>query len=328
MQSKVLQVPKITIIGHSGSGKTCYLVGMYLIMSRGFKGFTLTAKPDQDKHFELLGLKMMDSSKGMERFPSQTDEREVYNLELKFGFKRILDFDWIDYPGGTLSDTSEQNIILMDHINQSACLFICVDGQAFSNKVDDSANYIRKDSHVNILNKYASANNKIPPVVIIITKFDLREKERSECISVIRDVYNPLFVEDNEFQRVVAIIPVFLGKEITAHDHTGKLDPGNIQLPVLFALFQIIKSTIIKRKMELRNINNNITNKKASANIFNKGNKKELDVLNEAYKSKNSEINKLESDLERLNAECFKANFPLYINGEEKKISDMPEIKT
>ena len=39
----------ITMLGSSGSGKTCYMMGMYAVMSLGVNGFNFTTQdPDDD----------------------------------------------------------------------------------------------------------------------------------------------------------------------------------------------------------------------------------------------------------------------------------------
>ena len=39
---------QITILGMSGSGKTCYLLGLYYRMGSGLKGYTITTDDDTD----------------------------------------------------------------------------------------------------------------------------------------------------------------------------------------------------------------------------------------------------------------------------------------
>ena len=39
---------QITILGMSGAGKTCYLLGLYYKMGAGMRGYTITTDEDTD----------------------------------------------------------------------------------------------------------------------------------------------------------------------------------------------------------------------------------------------------------------------------------------
>ena len=62
---------QFTILGETGSGKTCYLVGMYSEMAAGIGGYSIIAKNDEDDlKLQDMYDRMYDSSLGADRFPA------------------------------------------------------------------------------------------------------------------------------------------------------------------------------------------------------------------------------------------------------------------
>ena len=64
---------QITILGMTGSGKTCYLLGLYYKMASGMKGYTITTDEDTDLDLRKRYSKMCDQTLGEARFPVGTD---------------------------------------------------------------------------------------------------------------------------------------------------------------------------------------------------------------------------------------------------------------
>ena len=74
---------KFTILGETGSGKTCYLLGMYYEMSMSVAGYTVIATdPDADKNLTLRYEMLKDKSRGQNRFPAGTNDVQKFNLRL------------------------------------------------------------------------------------------------------------------------------------------------------------------------------------------------------------------------------------------------------
>ena len=69
---------KFTALGLSGSGKTCYLLGMYHEMSGGVHGFTLATTNQAATKLEDW-MYQLDDETGMDRFPSGTSLTEFTN---------------------------------------------------------------------------------------------------------------------------------------------------------------------------------------------------------------------------------------------------------
>lgn len=64
---------KITVIGDTSSGKTCFLYAMYNFIAQGYvEGFTMSAANDaQDSELQSMYELLENKSLGNDRFPSQ-----------------------------------------------------------------------------------------------------------------------------------------------------------------------------------------------------------------------------------------------------------------
>ncbi len=248
---------QITILGMSGAGKTCYLLGLYYKMVSGMKGFSITTNEDKDVELRERYAKMCDQTLGRSRFPAGTDNIATYEFELQCGYKTIMSFDWVDYPGGMLSSRTKGDIDeyerLKNDINKSSSLFICVDGSFLTGEdTDEKIDKIKEDCSA-VINKffsdYLNDNNLLPVTAIIITKYDLckDDTDEEELCEIIEEAFSSLFVKD-ENENIVTIIPVSIGTNIMDDDYSGKMKPLNIHLPI----FMGIKFALEKRIQEIK----------------------------------------------------------------------------
>lgn len=249
---------KMTIMGMSGSGKTCYLLGMYYKMVAGMKGYSIfAADEDVDSDMRKRYKKLCDSSLGAERFPLGTDNATSYEFELQYSCRTVLSFDWLDYPGGDLElkyegDVERYNTIKKS-ISESATLFICVDGAMLvGDDQEEKIDNIKSgcSSVINpFLSRYLKENGKLPPTAVIVTKFDkCADTDEEELCEIVKEVFSPLFADDSSKDKnIVTIIPVSIGKNIEDDNFSGKLKPSNIHLPIFmgiwFALYEKINKT-------------------------------------------------------------------------------------
>ena len=146
------QGSRFTILGETGSGKTCYLLGMYYEMSMGEAGYTVVATNEEDdaklaERYERL----KDKARGQSRFPDPSDQMQKYNFVLAYDYEGIVDFEWVDYPGGWLDVRERRKLSSREDYNEvkksilsSAALFICIDGENLVDK--DTKAKIRKVS--------------------------------------------------------------------------------------------------------------------------------------------------------------------------------------
>lgn len=286
---------KITILGTSGAGKTCYLLGMYHKMNMGVKSFYIKADDDTDVDLRTKYEKMKDSTLGRNRFPAGTDTNSEYSFMLQYGFEDILQFQWIDYAGGALvsktaGDLEEYNKI-KDTINESSCLLICVDGELLKgNDIDEKIERVKEhctSSMHNFFADYFTENQNLPPTAIVLTKYDVCEKDTdlNEIDEIMREAFGDFFTPRSDIERIVAIIPVSLGANISENDFSGKLKPVNLHLPIFmgiwFALQKLIKEyadTLAKQENETNNYMDR-KNKAEQRKWFKK--KKEIQHLSE-----------------------------------------------
>mgnify|MGYP002624602849 CR=1 FL=1 len=182
VRGTMLEKTQFTMLGMTGSGKTCYLLGMYTKMLGGMKGFSLTTDDDTDVDLRRRYNRMSDSSLGQDRFPAGTDQTDIFDFTLEHALSPIMSFRWIDYPGGMLeeknSGNSDQYNKLEEYIRNSSSLFICVDGALLQGDDDneDKAELLQEKCSRLInpfLSRYLKSNNFLPPTAIIVTKSDL-----------------------------------------------------------------------------------------------------------------------------------------------------------
>ena len=243
---------KFTILGETGSGKTCYLLGMYYEMSMSVAGYTVIATdPDADKNLTLRYEMLKDKSRGQNRFPAGTDDVQKFNFNLQYDYETILPFTWVDYPGGFLDATrrdvgSEQYKEVEKSIKESEMLFICIDG---ANLVGSGTrNKIRKVKtrcarHINpylteLRNKFKDEGKVgLPPIGMLITKYDMCQDDTDpdEIREIVEEAFEGLFGEEDN-QNIIAIIPVSLGDTLQDDSYQGDLDPINIHLPILMGI--------------------------------------------------------------------------------------------
>lgn len=235
---------QFTILGETGSGKTCYLVGMYSEMTAGIGGYSIIAKNDEDDlKLQDMYDRMYDSSLGADRFPAASDQAQKYEFKLQYGFRDIMPFSWLDYPGGIIRTKGSEDEVsyntLKEHVKKSSTLFVCIDGEKLKgNRPSEKLRKIRRTTqNINkFLADYLNEDNQVPVVGIIITKYDCccKDTNKDEIEEIIRNSIGPLFTE--EAKTFVVFIPVSLGSEIE-DDNNSDLKPLNIHMPIAMGIY-------------------------------------------------------------------------------------------
>lgn len=267
---------QFTALGLSGSGKTCFMAGMYYKMSGGVNGYTLKADDDDSVNLTAYYEQMANASGGADRFPGGTNQSTDYSFELQYGYKTLEKFRWIDYAGGTLKNKNtgdaEEYQQLKNDIAKSEMLYIFVDGGLFQ---DEELEYAPNDNaktdiltdiimdscsrQINhFLSEYANERKKLPPIAIVVTKYDLavkalgktnNEENMQLLYKVIQRAFNPLFPDpsvymgDDSYASMVGIIPVSLGWRISEGGYTGRLRPINMHLPAYVGIWFMLKNS-------------------------------------------------------------------------------------
>jgi len=241
----------ITMLGASGSGKTCYMLAMYAVMSIGIRGFTFTTQdPDDDlelgSHWERL------ETKG--KWPEATSQSTDWSFDCGYGFKKIKGFRWHDYRGGALLDNSKpvDREELLKKFKASQCVILCIDGEKLASFVLEQSGIPPEIRQFNtLMTKFVEqTNGKTVPVVIAITKADLCNGEGlSKGVNSIKEkMLSTLFAKDSGW--LVMICPVSLGRVISAERF--EINPVNVHLPVTFAIFNALKTDIENSRQAVR----------------------------------------------------------------------------
>ena len=240
---------KFTILGETGSGKTCYLLGMYYEMSMSVANYTVVATdPDADKNLTLRYKMLLDKARGRGRFPAGTEQMEKYNFNLQYNYETIHPFQWVDYPGAYL-DTTRRDVSdrqyqeVAKSILESEMLFICIDGANLTGS--STSQKIRKvktrcAKHINpylteLLNKLKKEKQGLPPIGMLVTKYDMcaDDTDPDEVREIVEEAFEGLFGGNDTF---VAIIPVSLGDTLEDDEYQGELEPLNVHLPILMGI--------------------------------------------------------------------------------------------
>lgn len=248
---------KLTILGESGSGKTCYLLGMHRRMSAGIKEHSLTTLRDADAtQLAQMYANLRDTSIGKERFPVSSPKLETYHFGLNIATYRAMDFDWVDYPGEYVDPAkghagSEEYKMVKRSIRESSALLICLDGENLIDGDTDEKIYTVKDNSAvyimpfitELAGEFQKQNKILPPIGIIVTKWDLCMDTTTETQlrEIVEEVFSPLFKSTDT---VLAVIPVSLGRRISDDGYKGKVKPINIQLPILYGIRYALRDSI------------------------------------------------------------------------------------
>ncbi len=342
---------RFTILGMSGAGKTCYLLGLYYKMGSGLKGYTITTDDDTDVNLRDRYRKLCDVTLGREsRFPAGTDNVSKYEFDLNYGFKPIMSFDWVDYPGGLLdqknSGSFEEYEGIKKSIQESSTLFICVDGSLLCGDDEDEKIDAVRDNCSNVINtffsEYFKSNKKLPPTAIVVTKYDVcrEDTDEEELCEIIQEAFSPFFIE-NEVEKFVTIIPVSIGLNIMDDDYAGKLKPLNIHLPIFMGIWFALSKKIQeyaeekdKEEVTAENRVNKLINQRIEEEskwIF----KDKNEIMSLTNKIKNAKeesanksnqmqqiLNAMQSNGDKLLRELEKIPY-VYINGRESSFSEI-----
>lgn len=138
----------------------------------------------------------------------------------------------------------------------STCLFIFVDGTYL--KETDTQKMVRNvknqcSSNINrFISQYKRENGKLPPIVIVVTKYDRCMQYAGEeiIVKVIKKAFSSLFTSD-ESTNSVAMIPVSIGRNIEDENYSGNLEPINIYKPLFFGIFEPLKAELRECKQTI-----------------------------------------------------------------------------
>lgn len=282
----------LTALGLSGSGKTCFLLGMYYEMSAGINGYTLTTENDEDDVELRQKWKKLKTEQGKSRFPTGTDRNGDYQFDLEYAHQQIKSFHWMDYKGEIIESKSTENPEayeeLSERIANSDCLCLFVDGKLLCEKTKtEMINNVTECARniIHCFSDYKKIHDSLPPIAIIVTKFDLCKDyiTENDLPGVMKKSFSSLFTPDGGTQNEITIIPVSLGKDITDEEYCGSLAPLNMHKPLFWGLYKPLKKDMevfLKEQKKRHNQLSVLQNEyeKLDKKIFHKKKKQELNT--------------------------------------------------
>jgi len=223
---------KILMIGNKESGKTTYMASAFGMMDEGIHGFYINTDNTTKEWFQRLYRQI-----GCGNYPDATDKRGSYHFTLYHNQQNILDFDWIDYNGGIITDISIEN--LKNDIDSSSGMMIFLDSVALLNN-DISTHRFRRIIAL-VSSKLESTDSPLFSVIIVLTKYDKLPKgvDFKEVTESIRP-----FVEaaDENDKLYIRIVPVSCTR-------SGFY---NVDLPLLDVLDSGLKLSYIMASIEAK----------------------------------------------------------------------------
>lgn len=314
----------ITMLGSSGSGKTCYMLAMYAVMSTGISGFTFTTQdPDDD-------LDLADDWERLEvkgEWPDPTIQSKDWLFDCSYGFKKIKGFKWHDYRGGALTDRSkpEDRQVLLQKFNNSSCIILCISGEVLRDSVRGHPIGVPREVRQfnTLMTKFREETGKTVPVVIAITKSDLCKDILEEGVEEIKSWLNALFALDSGW--LIVVCPVSLG---TGNQNNFEIHPENVHLPVTFAISHALQKDIKDTLSSIEDNKRRVIGKQFEVSQLGNNwfkawwNKEDIADEQDAIKSlqqstglKEADCRTLQSNLEKLKNELLGDNLYMYHSG-------------
>lgn len=218
----------ILMIGHSRSGKTSYMAGLYKLYGDDPNGFGLWMSDSYKKtKLNRLGENIQNGI-----YPEGTDIASEYNFWLQYDDSLLIPFDWYDYRGGALLENSKSSSAakeLVNKINAADALIVFLDGEKITNMTDDD---LEEEYEVLFWAIQKAISNKSSddyyyPISFVITKGDLYDDYSDLIDSPGVEYFMPLFKTISNSKSTVAMLGVV---EVSSDGIS------NVSAPLFFSL--------------------------------------------------------------------------------------------
>ncbi|WP_196797130.1 hypothetical protein [Trichodesmium erythraeum] len=316
------------MLGDSSSGKTCFMLGMYAAIQNGSKFSLKATDPDEGVEMATLWSTIVGES-GEERWPRGTDTPQIYNFELCYAYKSLIEFEWLDYRGGSMLDISSDDNVrtLRNYAAESNGLFFCISGKDLREPVTEAnLQKIAMESKANLMGQYLQylninrrpARKKTFPIVIIVTKYDYcYHRNKIELMEDVKKMFPPLFAPNSDW--LVMICPVTLGKELAKNSDNGKIEPRNLDIPVAFVLYCILTEQARIQDEKLTEIDDQL--EVLESNLFNRWiNRRRIQRLNESLGQAEMQLQKTIEMINVLAREQDLSSTDIYLSGKKIQI--------
>jgi len=197
------------MIGHSRSGKTSYMAGLYKLYGDDPNGFGLwMSDSSKSQKLKTLGANI---DKGI--YPEGTDIAAEYNFWLQYDNSLLIPFNWYDYRGGALLESSKNSKdaqALVDKINNADALIVFLDGEKITSLTDDDLEEEYEVLMWAIQKAVAnrSSEGNYFPISFIITKGDLYDNYSVLIDSPGVDFFMPLLKNIKNSKNSVGMLGV------------------------------------------------------------------------------------------------------------------------
>lgn len=233
----------ILMIGHSGSGKTTYMAGLYSQMKSGVVGFTIDSnfseyyrnnttdcsyssfiKQEQD-----LDKIALDLHKGLYPPPTMIRQEYYFNLVCK---GHSIPFNWYDYRGGVLMEktaSSSDAEELVRKIQYADALVVFIDGDTLMENLNSTVRqYRRLITYINnAIANIRRDENEYFPISFVITKGDIHDWDEMINSDGFKYFAENLFTPIRNSKSVVGMMT------ITEINHQNIF---NVHFPLLFSI--------------------------------------------------------------------------------------------
>ena len=319
---------KILMLGDSSSGKTCFMLGMYAAIQNGSKFSLKATDPDEGVEMATLWSTIVGES-GEERWPRGTDTPQIYNFELCYAYKPLMEFEWLDYRGGSMLDISSDDNVrtLRNYAAESNGLFFCISGKDLREPVTEAnLQNIAIKSKANLMGQYLKylninrrpARKKSFPIIIMVTKYDYcYHRNKRELMEDVKKMFPPLFAPNSDW--LVMICPVTLGKELAKNSDNGKIEPRNLDIPVAFVLYCILTEQARIQDEKFTEIDDQL--EVLESNLFNRWiNRRKIKRLNESLRQAEMQFKKTIEMINVLAREQDLSSTDIYLSGKKIQI--------
>lgn len=275
----------VTVIGPTGSGKTSYLLGMYMALSgNGRRGISLSAV---DKAVDLRFEKLWKNIRSGGQFPDTTDRSEIFQFNSSYSYKPLISFDWKDFPGGWLSSDDQEEHPehireVVESVKESTSLLVVINGSEICDQIE--SHIARKRLHgkaveqdyldavvmpddgyarslTKIFNELNDESIPVPDVGVIVTKSDLiidciasSCKDLDNCERIYQEAVKKLVKDWSShslcFERIVVPMAVSIGNSIgerfVAHTQC-------VEQPIAFAVVNMLIEAATRLRKSIEN---------------------------------------------------------------------------
>ena len=255
---------KVSFYGLSRSGKSCYIFAMSQALSQGIKfsdNKVLSVVCPEPRQVIRLYKAYQQMATGI--WPKGNIESVDYRFNCTVALENLMSIGITDYRGGLLDsideDEEEEQKSLFDSFLDSSVLLFFIGADSIKDAMNGDRDSFEeggipssmKISFMNTLyNQYRERAQTVnTPIMIVISKSDmLSESELVKAKEYIKKTLQVFFQSGTGI--TTAITAVTLGRNLS--NYNGELEgeliigptSGNIHVPVLYSLYNVVSSRI------------------------------------------------------------------------------------